>query len=661
MNTYNVSLLGTEGTGKSCFLAGLYYIGTDPLKGAFTVSPKMDDPIGKQYLTEVVEKLSSGKFPSGTHTMTFLEFEVQIDKDTAMCIKTMDYPGEDFRAGITKSTPEEKIAEFAEHLLKSDIIILLVDPNDIPAEAENSEKRRKIIESINANLQAARNVLNEHKRKGKKKLKRADVCVAVGKFDKLPEFEKAKQAADGGQKIAKRFFYTHWTNFAEKLANNTEIPLKEINFFPISAVGNTVQTEDSSSRDRDGLEPDKDNLAPFGYKELFQWIADRKNRLAWKKFAAICSAAFSAFIVLLVLSIFIFGGKSAVDYETEKNQLALLERQDISAVQKLEGTAGTVFYNVIKRRNEILDDELNRLKEKIENSNDSATLISFRRNVEEVDEVYDGDRNINIENLLKQVSEKLIDIEFQIVVNSFTQRRKTFYDDANAFLNKHQTGPKADEVRKMTAEKEGRDEEEERQRIKNIIVSDSGSLQGKRDAIVNFLETHRGKLNSSDAETMQRAADLAKKFCEQHQYTITLKQYGGFAYQENIQGLVYVDGTVQGSHRSKEKCMTANAGKEFTINWKCGQTIKLEIKAYGGILWGGLEAVASESDNGPAALKMLSQRTQLLPKTKSENGWDWSIPKRQAADGYFMKCEINEISEADWKAFETYIYPGDGW
>jgi hypothetical protein len=659
MNTYNVSLLGTEGTGKSCFLAGLYCIGSDPLKGTFTVSPKMDDPIGKQYLADVVDKLSSGKFPSGTHTTTFLEFEVQIG-DTAMCIKTMDYPGEDFREGITKSTPQETIAEFAEHLLQSDIIILLVAPNDIPAEAENSDKRKKIIDSINVNLQAARDVLKKQNQKGKN-LKYADVCIAVGKFDKLPEFAKAKQAGDGGQQIAKQFFQTHWTNFAKTLANNTEIPLRKISYFPISAVGNTIQTVDSTSRDGDGLEPDKDHLAPFGYEKLFQWIANRKNRITWIKFTAKCATIAFLLIAASIIGSMIVATWTVVENEQEKQQLAALNRSDISVVQKLENTATPVSDKVIVQRNEVLDTELNHLEEEIEQSHDSSTLISLRRKVEEIDEVYDGDRNIIIENLLKTITEKLLENEFQIVKDSYEKKRSTFNEEADTFLKNYPNDSRAEAVRQMLAEKETQDMKDERRRIKNIIVSNAGSLRGKRDAIVKFLETYRSKLTQADAETMQRAADLAKKFCERHPYTITLKQYGGFAYEEDIEGFVSVDGNVSGSHKSKGKCRTANAGEEFTINWQCGQPIKLEIKAYAGVFAGGLEVVASQSDSGPAALKMLSERTQLTPKTKSENGWDWNSPKRKSAGGYFMQCEIKEISDADWKAFATYIYLDSGW
>ena len=660
MNTYNVSLIGTEGTGKSCFLAGMNHIGANPLSGSFTVSPKMNDPIGKQYLKEFTDTLSSGKFPSGTHTTTFLEFEVQLG-DTVMCIKTMDYPGEDFRAGITTETPEAKIKEFAEHLLKSDIIILLADPHAIPAQETNIVQRNKIIDSINTNLQAARDVFNENKAKYKE-LKYADVCIAVGKFDKLPEFAAAKKAKDGGKRIAKQFFQKHWANFSKNLAATTKIKLKEINYFPISAVGNTIQTEDSTSRDEDGLAPDRDNLAPFGYDKLFRWIADRKNRLAWRKFLKKCVAALFILIVLGVGAMSIFGTKTVVEIENEKQQLEILARQDISITQKLEATEPPASDNVTQKRNDILDEELQRLNNEIETCQDSQTLDFYRKKIEEIDAVYDGDRNINIENLLKQINEKLVENEFQRVKDSFENNRKTFEEDAQTFLTNHPNEPQADDVRKMLADKETQDIKDARLRIKNIAVRDAGSLQNKGKAIVQFLETYRNKLTQADAEAMQRAAELAKKFSEPQKYTITLKQYGGFAYAEDIKGHISINNVTVGSHNSAGKCQTANASETFTMSWQCGQTIKLEIQAYAGTLWGGIETVADKSDSGPDALKMLSLRTPLSAKTRgSVSGSDWNSPRLKSASGFFMQCEIKEINATDWKAFETYILPGNGW
>jgi GTP-binding protein EngB required for normal cell division len=297
MPTYNISLLGTEGTGKSCFLAGLNYIGSNPLNDSLTVFPKMNDPVAKQYLENAADEFRCGKFPKGTQETTFLEFDVQPKNSrNVMTIRTVDYPGEDFRDGITKGTPQEKIKEFAEHLLKSDIIILLIDPKDIPDSENNkqSAKRNKILNSINANLQAARHKLVQTTEKDK--TLKADVCIAVTKFDRLPEFEKAKNARDGGQQVAKDFVLEHWKNFEKNLAGATDISLKKKEYFPISAVGNTLQTDNTDAyRDEDNpVVPDKDNLAPFGYDVLFHWIEDRKNKIRFRKtmFRLFCAAVF---------------------------------------------------------------------------------------------------------------------------------------------------------------------------------------------------------------------------------------------------------------------------------------------------------------------------------------------------------------------------------
>jgi hypothetical protein len=283
--------------------------------------------------------------------------------------------------------------------------------------------------------------------------------------------------------------------------------------------------------------------------------------------------------------------------------------------------------------------------------------------VEEIDEAYDGDRNINIENLLKRINEKIIENDFQVVKDSCEKNRKTFPEEADAFLKNYPNVPQADDVRKMLAEKETQDAKDERLRIKNIVVSNAGSLQSKRDAVVKFLQEYGSKLTQADKDTMHRAADLAKKFCERHQYTITLKQYGGFVSARDIQGFISIDGNIAGSHQSKGKCQMANAGETFTISWQCEQqTVKLEIKTYAGTLKWDYETVASLSDKSPVALKMLAKRTILTPIPKGEStGTDWSLSTYRSYGGYFMHCEIKEISEADWEAFETYILPGSGW
>ena len=649
MPTYNVALLGTEGTGKSCFLAGLNYIGSNPMNDlAITVSPLMDEPVAKKYLADATAKLSSGQFPTGTTETTFLEFDVQIKNDT-MRIKTMDYPGECFRDGITKDTPREKIKEFAQHLLNSDIIIWLADPNALLKTAENTKERDRIINSVNANLQAAREVLKEQKVKVKE-IKFADICIAIGKFDKLPEYEQVKLAKDGGQKIAKDYFKEHFPNVVQNLANSTGITVKEIAYFPISAVGNTIETEDLTSRDNDGLAPDKDNLVPFGYDTMFHWIKDRKDRLATRRFLQRVSAIGASCIAVLVVLAVLFLGNTTINAIEEQRQLASLENGNISVVARLEDTQPPVSSEVAKRRTALLDEELERYKELIAQTDDEQQLQNFRIQLEEYNSLITGDRHRDVENLIAEISKKVIDVEFQRVKDTYAHAPLIFPAIANDFLRNHSSSAQANDVRRMLTEFEKRNYDNFRKTIRAMHVSDAGSLRGKRDKIVEFLNTYRGttQLSIGEADAMQRAVDLAKQFGEPQNYTVNVNQYGGFERAAYQFLKISVGNNDVYEHKSTAASQTVNPGNQFTVKWQCGETLKIELQGASG--WGfGWRPAAEMSSRTPDAIKLFHGRVAL--NTKSNN---WT-------GNFFVNCSIAGISDQDWKHFENYILPGNAW
>ncbi|MDR3232058.1 MAG: hypothetical protein LBT46_00035 [Planctomycetaceae bacterium] len=651
MPAYNISLLGTEGTGKSCFLAGLNYIGSNPLNDAFSVFPKINDPVVKQYLSAATEAFQKGFFPKGTRTTTFLEFDIQIPKpkrNAVMNIKTLDYPGEDFRAGMTQDTPEEKIKEFAEHLLKSDIIILLVDPKDIPdtAESKKAERHNKIIGSINANLQAARDALHK-----KDVMQKADVCIVITKFDRLPEFVPLQKAKDGGQSIAKEYFLKHWTGFEKTLAAATQVSPKEIVYFPVSAVGNTVPAEDKDRyRDEDNpVQPDRDNIAPFGYDTLFRWIEERQKRLQWRKTCGMISSAIISAVLILLVVISLFGGKKGIDVLLEQEQLAVLDNSLIPVADRLKQTSEPVSQIVEQKRNNLLDKELERIEQGIKQTSDEQQLRNYRDELEKFDFSFTGDRNRTVENRLRDINEKLINAEYQRVKDAFNQRSETFTETANQFLKHYPTETLALEVRRMLDQFAEQNMANHRQRLKGIAVYDAGSLDGKRNEITAFLDRYRSKLSGGEAAAMQRAAELAKQFTEQHQYTVTVKQYGGFDKPEDQILNVLVNDNEFYKHQTAAKSKSVNPDGKFTLTWQCGSVLKIKLQGYGGYFYGGVETVAEISNDKPDALKQFFGNVKLLQKNHRWQG------------GFFIQCSIAEISEEDWQIFENYILPGSAW
>jgi hypothetical protein len=615
----------------------------------------MNDPVAKQYLEKTVDKFRNGQFPKGTQETTFLEFDVQPKNSrNVMTIRTMDYPGEDFRDGITKGTPQEKIKEFAEHLLKSDIIILLIDPKDIPDSENNkqSEKRHKILNSINANLQAARYTLDQKTEKDK--TLKADVCIAVTKFDRLPEFEEAKKAGDGGQQVAKKVVSGHWKNFGKNLADVTDIPLKKIEYFPISAVGNTLQANAADAyRDEDNpVIPDKDNLAPFGYDVLFRWIEDRKNRIAWLKFWWLVLMLAIVVIVAVIAAAVWLGGKITIDTVQEQGQLATLDNRTIPVVNRLKDTMPPASDTVTKKRNEILDDELKRYENEIKQTTDEQRLRTYRDELEKYDSSFIGDRNVKVANLLKEISNKLIDTEYQRVKDAYRNNEETFSESANKFLERYPTTEQAKTVRQMLDDFVNKNMDNYRKRIKGTAVYDAGSLQSKGQEISKFLTQYRSNISDGEATAMQRAVELAKQFTEQQEYNVTIKQYGGFAKPEDQILNVFVGNVQHYEHKSNGKSQTVNPDGNFKFTWQCGNVVKIELQGYGGYLYGGVKTAAESSGNKPDALKLLRGKVVLIPKSN-----DW----KPADGGFFVIGSVAEISESDWGIFENYILPGNAW
>lgn len=197
-----------------------------------------------------------------------------------------------------------------------------------------------------------------------------------------------------------------------------------------------------------------------------------------------------------------------------------------------------------------------------------------------------------------------------------------------------------------------------RDEIKKIRVANREHLAEKSKRIFEFISIHRDCLTKSELTAMERAATLARQFSENHTYNGHLIRYGGFAYKEDQLAHVFVNGRVACTHESNGKSKEVNPSIPFTFQWQCGDSIQLEIRAYAGRIWGGVETVADRKLQSPTSLKLLTGRNNLTPWTSS---WDWSIPQHMDKDGYFIECRIEEILNEDWKVFEDYITPGNAW
>ncbi|MDR2439365.1 MAG: hypothetical protein LBE12_08360 [Planctomycetaceae bacterium] len=645
-NIFRVSLLGAEGTGKSCFLAGLAFLGLDPLQALLQIDPQ--DSETEHYLNSLNRAFQNGDFPPPTNITSILNFNLQLPRSPVMNVQTIDYPGEDFRHAIINVTPEQA-ARFSRHLLESDIVILLIDATDVSS--DNNEKQVILREKLRACMKAVYTAVQHNVKTVEKRNKKIDLCIGMTKCDLMPFYQQIVHSSDGGGgRVIRQFMNRNWENFEKNLRDgiNDGTNIKNIRYFGLSAIGTT---------DSETGKPVKGQIKPFGYKPMFRWIAERSIRISSRKFKRVCFLLIPIIIIIIIVFAICYR-QGGIDQFSEQWQLEILDDENMTVAQKLAQTQFPVNDNIIVQRNSLIDAELIRLKNIINQTNNEQTLGEIREELKKFDNINFVERRVELDKLKTEIENRSIEIEMKRVRDSFELRSAIFSEDAKQFLTRYPLSVQADEVRELQKQYEDRKIKAERNLISQIAITNIESLQEKNRQIFSFLERYENRLNQDEVSAMKRAANLAKQFTERRNYSITINQYGGFAYNERQKVSVYINDVKVASHDSKGNVEIVFPGTLFSITWQCGDKIRFELQGYGVY---DFETAASYTSSSPISLQYLNQKTRLLPQ---KGTWDWRLPKLMRADGYFIKCTIQnkDINNAKaWKAFEDYITPGNSW
>jgi|GEM_PF-2141075 len=653
-NVYKVTLVGTEGTGKTCFFAGLALEGFNTLeKTPFLVFPETTET--RLSMNSLAETLRRGYWPPATVMTVLLDFSV-VNNITGSSLRllTIDYPGEDFRHAYNELSPGS-MKIFSEHLKDSDVVLLLVDANDIRM-VHDEASRNVINNKLRAELAAVWELVAPTADDPRSPERTIDLGIVITKSDQIKSLKTAVKRKMGS-KVAKWFILKNLGQFDENLRRVANIG--KIGYFPVSSVGETMEAEEGA----DGAPlPDPDSLKPFGYDAIFQWIAKRSNRSSKRSRGHYWFFAYFLPFVLLMglLGGLLYLGKKAADSYEETRITKIFQDDYLSSTEKLE-YGRSPFSNTPKMqqaRNQMIDDELNRLRNRVDEALDSQTLQEIREEIFNFEKTGAGVDKHELNLLKQQIAGKLMENDFQRIKQAFELKSSQFFELASTFLENYPDTPRADEVKKMFDAYDLDHLNQAKRRIMEVIVRDASQLVKKAELIHSFLEEFEKKLKPEEVEQMRRATALAKKFAEGSSYRVTLKQYGGFAYQEDQIMKITIGNRPSIVFPSESKVKDFNPDKTFEFEWKSGDAIHLELQAYAGIFYGGLETVASEKSSAPDAIRLLSERRSLNPWRES---WDWSLPKYMAPGGFFVDFVLEGITPEDWNAFESYIKPGNAW
>lgn len=88
------TILGTTGSGKTCYLTGLYYKMVRGMRGySITTDDDSDYKLRNDYKKMQDTSLQSDRFPAGTDNLSEYEFQLEYGYNPILSFKWVDYPG----------------------------------------------------------------------------------------------------------------------------------------------------------------------------------------------------------------------------------------------------------------------------------------------------------------------------------------------------------------------------------------------------------------------------------------------------------------------------------------------------------------------------------------------------------------------------------------
>lgn len=623
-----VCLLGSEGAGKTCFLAGLAVF-QEANRGT-SIEVRAFDPVTARYLEDLRLTLRRQSWPPPTSMTSELTVQVTIDGH-AIDLVVIDYPGEDFRQAL-RLLDMDRVEALYRHCARAEAILLLVDPQ-ADLLRKDGEERPMLVDRQMALLSAISQAWTERQGGSSTATEPPlNLAVVLTKCDLTAAPKTSREAA--------RFFRAGAASLDAKLRQRAEA----IQYFTVSATGGT---ELIAPADGVPLPAPAQVLAPDGYERLFRWIIRRhrwQKRRYWLKRLGLPAAAVATAIMALSLGVVFYNN------HRRSRAAAALTDDGLTPLERIERTKDIDDQQVNQDRAKLIQQQLDAIETDIAAAGDATELDDLLQRLERLSQADPGLSEGRIRDLKARVRERQEQLRFMRISAARDSTSANFHQMAQEYLGQHSSGTHAKQVKHWLEDDELQQAKLARAKIRQLAVVNAATLKSKSDRISEFLAEKPHGLSETEVEQMTRAAELARRFSEANRYKVTLKRSGGFldARAQGIQ--VFIAGTLQNEfkHKDSSKSVTWPADTTLAVEWHCGQSIKVVLRDY----FLRDEDVATLTSDGSLALRILGSRSNF---TRFADGW------KDACPNAFVDFVIDGVSDGDWQALEWYILPGDRW
>ena len=620
-----VCVLGSEGSGKTCFLAGMAILSEanrpDPIQVLGTYKET------QKYLNDLAEIIRNQEWPPATTSTTVLQLDLLFKKDVLNLV-IIDFPGEDFRTALN-DLDFEHIKTLKDHMFHADAILFLFDPNldlklkhDLTScENQNLQERQSAF--LNSFIEYYRSQIDNSQ---KKRIKLPNIAILLTKSDLYPDLHEGKISPE---------------KFFKKIAPNFFIKIKSwsssLAFFAISSVGR-VENGTGGQIFKPVLQ-----LSPSGYSKLFAWIMRvREKTLSKNKIVA-------TFIIITIVAVLMSTGVYYWYYQNEKLKALIKDLSTPLDVAISEGSK--VLFPTQELKKEIdtkIEKKVRSLEKELAETRTVSGIRAILKETKSLLAIKYTTLSIQLKELKKNVTDKLDNAIFKQVSNANDSNHKQRFNKlANDYIQEFPEGKNNKKIQDMLLENKNSVYKKQRYKVLEVKCTDSNSFGRKAKAIRDFLLKYP---DEQEKKTLDRAARLAQMLSEKRKYNVGLINSGRFKKKRNFKIVVSINDKIIKEFKSTAKVKQTNwKNTNFQITWKPNDKIPIELVDLDFVD----EKVADIQEKNPLSIRVFNHKQAF---TKIEKDWEQKIDGKP-----YVKFQVEGLSKDDWKILNDWVYTGDMW
>jgi len=650
---HSLVILGSEHSGKTCFLGGLGICSEADRAGNIMLSAEGDS---LAYLHEITQILRAQEWPSATARGYHRQFKATVTYQSKMLnLRCIDFAGETFRA-LSRG---EELPDFVEEVLSNARYILLaLDPRVDTERTELSEAdvedRQRYFERLASLVEMAQRLTIATAGRRNK----AHLAVVITKADSLDDPLMTSNQA-------KHYLRTKQPDFLKRL----ETLQPGIQVFPVSAVGAT-DVDDS------GRAIPARILNPTGYEEILSWIhRDIKKRRRAPFVKAITGVAIVAAIVAAFGFFWLKQTEVQLVQRHEDRIARGLSSEEVPTAAKEVSQLPTSYYAMM------IDDQLKKFERALADQTTNRQAVQrWRDQLDMYSRARDkqGYRTGEIANALAQANLWLHDFDW----NRLEQlpngpQHPDWRDLTKTFRAAWPNSPRIDEI----DAREGQAQQERMQSVARNIeeapLDTIAQLRSRMDNILRFHEEFGTYIDNHVAKDIESAHAIARRFesklTNNQPFTFNLVRLGRLTEPGYIDLEVHVGSQTLSVPQSSwvlEHSFEGN--KELELPWKFNESLTFRMHVQWGRATTFSRFVTFRSTKRPLAQHTF-QGSPLsiiaMGKTLAENDGKLTLASTpEEGDAQYLEgnlatleLSIKDFPWGDWEKLHDWVYPGTMW